>query len=383
MTVATALVSGNEALPCLAERAAVEAMRKSGMAHATGALLFLSHEFVRRAQQAVTAVARVTQCTQVAGGIASGVFTEAGWVVDRPAAAVMLLGGSLSLGHQGTAYDTRAFLSYAGPQLPPDWLTGDLRFGASFNGTFSGSVPNADAQLREPVAWQLARLSEQQQCSVQLLGAKTDVAVSSGLKLASVPQCVERCNGFDLERLGGQSATRSLRNAIRGELHDAPAPLLHQIAAIVIDSPDASEHPLASGCYRTAAVIAINPDESLTLSERVNPGDRICWTLRQPSLAEADMRETLDRLAAEQRSRLAAPACALAFSCIGRGPYFYGGDDRDLAILRERFPGLPIIGTYGTGQIAPTRCGNAPTNRLLQNSVVIALVTPTHEETHV
>ena len=40
------------------------------------------------------------------------------------------------------------------------------------------------------------------------------------------------------------------------------------------------------------------------------------------------------------------------FSCIGRGPYFYGGDDRDLALLCRRFPGLPVLGTYSTGQIA-------------------------------
>jgi small ligand-binding sensory domain FIST len=69
------------------------------------------------------------------------------------------------------------------------------------------------------------------------------------------------------------------------------------------------------------------------------------------------------------------------FSCIGRGPYFYGGDDRDLMRLRQRFPGLPVLGTYSTGQIAPSRRGN----RLLQNSVVTALIseTSTCKEVHV
>ena len=383
MTIATALVSGNDALPYLAEQAAVEAVQKSGSAHATGVLLFLSHEFALRAQQAVTAVARATQCTQIAGGIASGVFTDAGWVVDRPAVAVMVLGGNLSLGLRGRSCDTHALLSYAGARLPPDWRTGDPRFGGNFNSTFSGAGANANERLREPVAWQQARLNEQQQCSVQLLGAQIDVAVSSGLKLVGTPQRVERCNGFDLERLGGQSAARNLRGAIRSEQLDALAHPLHQIAAIRIDSADASEQVLATGCYRTAAVIAANADESLTLSERIKPGEWLCWALRQPTLAEADMRETLDRLVANQSSRSFDPACALMFSCIGRGPYFYGGDDRDLAILRERFPKLPVIGTYSTGQIAPVRCGNVLTNRQLQNSVVTAFATPVHEETHV
>jgi len=56
------------------------------------------------------------------------------------------------------------------------------------------------------------------------------------------------------------------------------------------------------------------------------------------------------------------------FSCIGRGPYFYGGEDRDLLVFTERFPGVPLLGLYGSGQIAPSNGG-----RLLHNSVVTAL----------
>jgi len=56
------------------------------------------------------------------------------------------------------------------------------------------------------------------------------------------------------------------------------------------------------------------------------------------------------------------------FSCIGRGPYFYGGEDRDLQALTSRFPGLPVLGLYGSNQIAPLNGG-----RLLHNGVVTAL----------
>ena len=71
------------------------------------------------------------------------------------------------------------------------------------------------------------------------------------------------------------------------------------------------------------------------------------------------------------------------FSCIGRGPYFYGGDDRDLAALRQRYPGLPILGSYGTGQIAPAGCGTYASNRPLQNAVLTALISPRLESPHV
>ena len=72
------------------------------------------------------------------------------------------------------------------------------------------------------------------------------------------------------------------------------------------------------------------------------------------------MRDTVAGLA------VTTPAFALMFSCIGRGPFFYGGEDRDLLALRERFPDLPILGVYGSGQLAPTQ--------QLHNAVVTALI---------
>ena len=87
----------------------------------------------------------------------------------------------------------------------------------------------------------------------------------------------------------------------------------------------------------------------------------------QPLAAEQDMRQSL--AAAVDPEKM--PDFALMFSCLGRGPYFHDGDDREVDCLRERFPGLPLIGCYGTGQIAPSPAGG---NRLLQNAVVTALI---------
>ena len=62
------------------------------------------------------------------------------------------------------------------------------------------------------------------------------------------------------------------------------------------------------------------------------------------------------------------------FSCIGRGPYFYGGEDRDLDTVRRHRPGMPILGVYGTMQLAPDDGRRPASNRSLQNSVVTAFV---------
>lgn len=368
MTVATALVSGNDPLPQIAEEAVHLALTKAGLTHANGVLLFLTPEFARHAQPTVTAAARAAQCIQVAGGIASGVFTETDWVVDRPTAAVMVFGGGLSLGHPEAG--EHPVLSYAGGRLPPDWSVSGTRFG----GSFAGSVG-----FTEAVVWQQSRLAEHQCCSVQLLGANVHVGVSSGLQFLGEPQAVERSNGYDLERLGGQTALKSLSRILPLELRQNTAQHLHHLSAVLLDGAADATNALAEGRYRPIAIIAANADNSLTLTEHVAPGQFLAWAIRQPLTAEADMRQTIDRLA----GTAAKPACALMFSCIGRGPYFYGGEDRDRDILCERFPGLPLLGTYGTGQIAPTTAGAQGLNRQLQNAVVTALVSKRATEAHV
>ena len=44
MTVATALVTGNDPLPYLAEQATHQALARAGLTHANGVLLFLTPE---------------------------------------------------------------------------------------------------------------------------------------------------------------------------------------------------------------------------------------------------------------------------------------------------------------------------------------------------
>ena len=363
MTVATALVSGNDPLPQLAEEAVHNALAKAGLTHANGVLLFLTPEFTRHAQAAVTAAARAARSTQVAGGIAAGVLSESGWLLDRPAAAAMVFGNGLSLGHPDAG--DAPLLSYLGDSFPPAWNDSRQRFG----GSYAGNAGRAGS-----VVWQQSRLAVPQQCSTQILGAHVVVGASSGLQLLGDARRVERSNGFDLERIGGQAASKDLERRLPPGMRAQPAQHLHQLTAVRVDAPggrQADGHPIA--------IIAINADHSLTLAEHVAPGEYLTWATRQPLAAEADMRQTIAALAA----RAPQPAGALMFSCIGRGPFFYSGEDRDLCVLREHFPGLPILGVYGTGQIAPSPAGPAAGNRLLQNAVVTALINRSTETANV
>ena len=360
MSLATALVTGNDPRPQLAEEAVAQALDKAGLTHANGVLLFLTPEFARQARPAVTAAARAAQCLQLAGGIASGILTESGWALDRPAAA-MVFGGELALAHP--AAEASYVLSYACGTLPPAWTAAGLRFGGTFGGNFAGDVSASPA-----IAWQQSRLSKTNCCEAQIAGAELAIGVSRGLHLQvlSPPLRVERNNGFDLEALGGMSARHCLWHELPSELRTCPDLQPHHLTVLLPEDDGEPELALAEGRYRSLAILAANADNSLTLTERVLPGQTLAWAIRQPVAAEADMRDGVARLA----QQIPSPAGALMFSCIGRGPYFYGGEDRDLEALRQRFPGLPVLGVYGTGQIAPA---GAAGHRHLQNAVVTAL----------
>lgn len=361
MSIASALRAGNDAAPELAVAALELALERADQRCANGVLLFLSADFAQHAQQALTAVARVARCTQVAGGIAGGVFTESGWVLDRPAAAVMVFAGEHGLGHpQGDDDSGEAILGYAGGRFPPAWSEAQRRrVGGSFTGHPGGSAA---------LAWQQGRLAAH--CSVQAQGMQVEVAVSRGWQLLGDPCRVDRSSGYELLKLGGEYALDSLRRVLPA---DFPVQLpLASLCAVCIDDGDAAadrQHAFADGAGRTLAIIAVNADASLTLAERPLPGQRLSWAIRTPALAVADMRRSVAALATSARN----PRAAVVFSCIGRGPCFYAGDDEDLGCLRERFAGLPLIGAYTSGQLVP---GPAGGNRLLQNAVVTALLSP-------
>ena len=365
MSVGSALLAGNDAVPSLAATAAGMALEKIGHCQARGVLLFLSAEFSAQAQAAVSAVARAARCTEVAGGIAAGVFTDEGWVLDRPAAAVMVFAGDLALSGRRQNAETSAggILAYAGSSLPHAWTgPGPRRFG----GCFAGRPGQSEA-----TTWQHGRLARQ--CEVELRGARVDLAVSPGWQPFGCPAVVTGSRALDLLALDGEPALDHLRRNLPPQRQSADRLPLASLCAVPLDdagsdSAGAWQQAVADGRLPPVPIVAANADDgSLTLAQHLRPGSRVLWAIRLPQASAADMRRSLSAIVRLVRR----PQAAIVFSCIGRGPYHYGGDDRDLACLRDIFPHLPLIGVYGTGQMAPVARGG---NRLLQNAVVSALI---------
>jgi small ligand-binding sensory domain FIST len=141
-------------------------------------------------------------------------------------------------------------------------------------------------------------------------------------------------------------------------------PLHLILGGVTFGDPDTA---IRDGRYRLNPIVAANiGEQSVTLSHPLNRGERLFWAMRDALTAERDFRATLGRAGSALG---AAPAFALLFSCVGRGPQFYGNRDRDLEQLRAGYPGLPVIGFYGNGEIAPLDGAN----HLYQYSAVLGL----------
>lgn len=354
--VATALVSADKPSAELVAQAVADAMDRAGMSIAQSVLLFLTADFARIASHAVQAAVRAAQCLQVAGCTAHGVFTETDWVMDRPAAGVMVLGDGIRFdgGHNAAA----PRLSLAVSRTPaPHWLGVDF----PHFGLISAGIVGQE----EGLVWGHGKILSEQRFDASLQGVRGACSVSAGLRALGLPLRVTTAEGYSLQSLDGAPALATLLRELPLELREEPMLPHHRLAAAILSGDP--QTAFEEGRFTPVPIIAANVSEqSLTLAAELTPGTPMCWCVRQPLAAERDTRHALE----EAQARLGAtPDFALMFSCIGRGPYFFGGRDRDLELIGERFPGLPILGAYGSGQIAPL----PPANQIIHNSAVIAL----------
>jgi len=336
-----------------------DALSKAGSDYAHSVVLFLSGHFARHCQPAIAAASRAASCLQVTGCTVPGLFTEQAWAIDQPAAAAMVLCGPISLGL--TQPDEPRLTLSTVSEADPQWVAdGSRRFGT----LATGSETQVEGQ-----AWSHGKVASQGRVEIGLHGGTAHVGVSRGIRFLSTVEEVSDSDNFELFEIAGEPALNHLLQHLDSAMTQLePLPL--QLVFAVLTDPGLTEtEAKAAGCYQLLPIMSINRDErSVSLASPLPRGSRICWAIREPASAEIDMENTLDKIA---NSIEKPPAFGLMFSCIGRGPYFYQGHDRDSSLVRERFPGMPLLGVYGAGEIAPMGLSSS----IISHSSVLALVT--------
>jgi len=267
-----------------------------------------------------------------------------------------VFGGNISLGLPKHNHTNQPLLTLTAPNaINSSWLNnGSKRFGG-VSGDAIGQGPFS--------VWQNAKGDVTGHIEAFFSGVKVATKTSHGLQILTQPQQIQQTNHFDVTLLDHQAPLSSLQKAWKSHSKSNDPVPLHLVIAIYADSAE----ELLQGKYDQTTVICCDEENgSVTLAQTLEAGQFLSWSLRDPAVAEADITMIADELAEELGN---PPDFALLFSCLGRGPYFYEGTDRDLKVITQAFPHMPLLGFYGNGEIAHIN----GSNQLLPYSAVLSL----------
>ena len=110
---------------------------------------------------------------------------------------------------------------------------------------------------------------------------------------------------------------------------------------------------LEHGDFLIRQVLGVDPRVgAIAIGDRVRPGQRIQFHLRDAEASAADLRTLLERYC-EQSSTGTSSEAALMFSCLGRGEGLYGEPNFDSHLFNRYLGNLPLSGFFCNGEIGP------------------------------
>jgi len=334
------------------------ALERAGLTQASGVILFLTPEYAANPEPALRAAARAGGCTQVVGATASGILTDEEWVLDSKGAAALVLGPPLGLSPRPAPGEQRPVLSLCTVRgLNAEWLDAPVNRIGAVSADILGQGPSA--------VWCSGRAAGNGISETVIQGVESACGVAQGIRALTAPIEVAEVHGHELMRLGNYPALNVLVTSLPARVRKADGIPLHLlIGGVTFGDPDTA---ISEGRYRLNHIVAADSDNlSITLANELEPGERLFWAMRDSLAAERGMRAVIERT----RARLSGePDFALLLPCVTRGPAFFGNRDRDLELLRGRFPRMPIVGCYAAGEIGPLD----GSNHLHEHSTVLGL----------
>lgn len=109
---------------------------------------------------------------------------------------------------------------------------------------------------------------------------------------------------------------------------------------------------LEQGDFLIRNLLGVDPRAgAVAIGDRVRPGQRIQFHLRDADASAIDLETLLRRYRAQ--SGQASAAGALMFSCLGRGEGLYGKPNFDSALFQRYIAHTPVSGFFCNGEIGP------------------------------
>jgi small ligand-binding sensory domain FIST len=113
----------------------------------------------------------------------------------------------------------------------------------------------------------------------------------------------------------------------------------------------AFKQTLEPGDFLIRNVLGVDPRTgAMAIGDRVRPGQRIQFHLRDAEASEDDLTMLLERYQNQDQS--SSPAGALMFACLGRGEGLYNRPNFDSRLF-TRYLNVPLSGFFCNGEIGP------------------------------
>ncbi|MEG4322571.1 MULTISPECIES: FIST N-terminal domain-containing protein [unclassified Microcoleus] len=111
---------------------------------------------------------------------------------------------------------------------------------------------------------------------------------------------------------------------------------------------------LEPGDFLIRNLLGVDPKVgAIAIGDRVRPGQRIQFHLRDARTSAEDLEMLLDRHQRAAEDRGTSSAGALMFSCLGRGEGLYGQSNFDSRLFGKYLKNIPLSGFFCNGEIGP------------------------------
>jgi len=341
--VATGVSYGATASEEHASAAVKSALKKMAPCTVGSVLLFLTCGYSYDPNSAIKAAAKAAGTPQIFGCCAKSLLTEQEWLLDAEGAVAMVFPNDVSLQplsvleQQGA--DPKVVLTLTTPNAATIAVNTTSR-------PQIGAVATDEYGHGPFSVWQSGRIIENEfSQSAFPNNLDTHVVISEGVTPLSPVMRVNRSLGHSLYEVDLKPASENLLTHIPDSADPTPFGLLCAV------SETTDFESIERGHYRLHHVVSVDRDKQLVkLSGSVKAGHHLFWATRDADAAAQSMTKKLTMV---KKSLDNPPKFALMFPNIGRGPEFFDGVDQDLLAFQNTFPGTPLLGFYGNGEIAP------------------------------
>lgn len=364
--------SKNKSAETAAGAAAENAMKKAGISRANAVIVFASTRYRRSYQTILNKIQAVTNAQTIVGASGHGILTEEAEIERQNGIGVMVI-----------ASDTLNAESFMISNLQENNLAAGEKAGKLlrekiqaklmllFPDPFSFVSPlffdgfkNAYGYI--PMIGGAAAEEGKESKTYQFEGTQASFDSVAGLALGGnfhfetgitrscrpfgEPLQITRSDGHTIYEMDGRPAYDILLESISHIECDNPNDVFKNI---FIGVPMKNFQTDFSGDhYLVRNIMGVNAKKGhFTCTSPLEVGEFITFTFRDPNLARQDLRVTLEDL--RERFGDSKPVMGFYFNCCARGELLYGTQGQDVALIREYFPGVPILGFFSFGELAP------------------------------